>query len=82
MSDDIVRIEKLGNGYEVEVCSPKISKANNQPKTMYQSPWIGYAFATKEEVVAFLLKVLDKLSPEVEDDEFGSAFDEAVSTKE
>jgi hypothetical protein len=82
MSDDIVRIEKLGNGYEVEVCSPKIRKANDHPKSVYQSPWIGYAFTTKEEVVAFLTKVLDKLAPEVEDDEFGSAFDEAVSTEE
>jgi hypothetical protein len=82
MSDDIVRIEKLGNGYEVEVCSPKISKANDRPKAAYQSPWKGYAFTTKEEVIAFLTKVLDKLSPEVEDDEFGSAFDEAVSTEE
>jgi hypothetical protein len=82
MSDDIVRIEKLENGYEVEVCSPKISKANAGAKAVYQSPWKGYAFTTPEEVVAFLSKVLDKLSPEVEDDEFGSSFDEAVSTEE
>jgi hypothetical protein len=84
MSDDIVRIEKLENGYEVEVCSPKISKANAsaKPTVVYQSPWKGYAFTTKEEVITFLTKVLDKLSPEVEDDEFGSSFDEAVSTEE
>lgn len=79
MSEDIVRIEKLENGYEVEVCDP-----SNKPAKagVYQDPWKAYAFATKEEVVKFLTKVLDKLAPEDESAEFDGAFNEAVSEKE
>lgn len=82
MNDSIVRIEKLQNGYEVEVCSPKIQKANANPKSHYESPWKGYAFTTKEEVITFLTKVLDTLAPESKDDEFGNSFNEAVSAEE
>ncbi len=78
--EDVLRIEKLENGYEVEVCDPKIMENNRKPKTEYKSPWKGYAFTTKEEVVAFISEHLDSLQPPPDaDTEFGQAFDEASS---
>ncbi len=82
MEGDIVRIEKLENGYEVNVCDPAVREKNKSPKTPYADPWKAYAFSTKEEVVKFLTKVLDKLAPEDESAEFADSFNQAVSEKE
>lgn len=80
MSDgQIVRIEKLSNGYEVEVCDPGLQAANKNPKTPYVDPWKSYAYSTKEEVVAFLTKVLDTLSPDDDEDEMGTSFQRAIT---
>lgn len=82
MHGDIVRIEKLENGYEVEVCDPSAQEKNSLSKSLYVDPWKGYAFSTKEEVIKFLTKVLDKLAPKDESAEFADSFSEAVSKKE
>ena len=80
--DCCVRIEKLTNGFEVEIKDPEIIKANNKRDsakgyTPYKEPWRSYAFKTSKEVVDFLTKNLDKAGA---GDEFSSAFDEAAKT--
>lgn len=80
--DSVLRIEKLENGYEVEICDPKVMAANDKPKTVYQSPWKGYAFTTAEEVKEFVGKHLDSLKPPPDADaEYSAAFDQATSEK-
>lgn len=78
--DSVLRIEKLENGYEVEICDPKIMKNNDKPKSVYESPWKGYAFTTAEEVKNFVGEHLDSLKPPPDADaEYGSAFAQAAS---
>lgn len=81
MSEYILRIEKLENGYEVEVFDPKIEAANNKPAKKgapynYQSPWKGYAFSTGKEVVEFVGKHLASL-PKSDHQMFNEAAAEA-----
>ena len=75
MSDCVLRVEKLSNGYEVEILDPDISAANRKPKsnTPYKEPWRCYAFTTEMEVIAFITKALPKLKPESDEEE--SMFD-------
>lgn len=80
MSDCILRVEKLTNGYEVEISDPKIVAENAKPKSNWQDPWKGYAFKTAEEVSTFVGAILDKLNPPSSDDEFAAAF--TAATKE
>lgn len=79
MDDCILRIEKLDNGFEVEIRDQKAVKRNsasiNKP-TPYVNPWRSYAFKNTKEVVAFIEKNLDKAVP---DDTFSSSFDEAAA---
>jgi len=76
MSEDVLRIEKLENGYEVEVCDPDIVENNAKPKSQWKSPWKAYAFSTDKEVIAFVTKQLAAL-PKSDQDEFNSAASEA-----
>jgi len=80
--EDVLRVEKLENGYEVEICDPKIMAANQKPKSSYESPWKGYAFTTAAEVVAFISEHLDSLKPPPDaDTEYTEGFKQA-STEE
>ena len=81
MSDDtILRIEKLENGYEVEICDPKIMESNRKPKSNWQDPWKGYAFVTADEVKDFVGKQLDSLKPPPDaDEEYSDAFKQATA---
>lgn len=79
MSDCIARIDRLTNGFTVEVWDEKIAAENRKPKTDYKDPWKEYAFSSKEEVIAFLTAHLDSLKappgPEVE---YADSFSEAT----
>ena len=78
MDNIVMRIEKLENGYEVEVCDEKIMEENRKPKSMYQDPYKGYAFATAAEVTKFVGEHLDSLKPPPESgEEFSNAFKSA-----
>lgn len=78
--DTVLRIEKLENGYEVEICDPKIQAANDKPKSNWQDPWKGYAFTTAEEVKNFVGEHLDSLKPPPDADaEYASAFKKATT---
>jgi hypothetical protein len=80
MGDYCCRIEKMRNGYEVELRDPAIVKANSAPSkkgeyTPYRDPCVSYVFGSVDEVLKFLKKNLEKALP---DDEYDSAFDEAA----
>jgi len=78
--DTVLRIEKLENGYEVEICDPKVQAANSKPKTTWQDPWKGYAFTTAGEVVTFITQHLESLKPPPDaDTEYGDAFKQATA---
>lgn len=70
-------IERLANGYEVEVTDPAIVKANRNSdmKTPWRDPKVCYAFKTVQEVMKFLEKNLDKALPL---DDYSSSFNAAV----
>lgn len=73
MSDCVLRVEKLTNGYEVEVYDPDIAAANQKPKSNWKDPWKGYAFSTIAEVIAFITKALPMLKGSGDEEE--SMFD-------
>lgn len=80
MGDTVLRIEKLTNGYEVEICDPKIVEKNRKPKSTYEDPWKGYAFTTAEEVKTFVGLHLDSLKPPPgPEEEYADAFNAASS---
>lgn len=82
MDSYVCRIERLNNGYEVELTDPAIVAANKKrdnskgPYTPWRDPKVGYVFKTVKEVTDFLSKNLDKALPL---DEYGSSFDDAVA---
>lgn len=76
--DDVIRIEALENGFEVECLDPKIAEANNK-KGQYQDPYKGYAFSTAEEVMKFVGEKLKGMKPKSKDGGYAAAFKEATS---
>lgn len=76
MSDTVIRVVKLENGFEVEIKDAKIEAKNQKSKTGYEPPWKAYAFTTAAEVIKFVEKHLDTL-PKSDQDEFDSAAKEA-----
>jgi hypothetical protein len=54
--DCILKIEKLENGYEVEIADPESDGG-------YDTEWKGYAFHTAAEVSNFIAEHLDSLTP-------------------
>lgn len=81
MGEYVLKIEKLENGYEVEVKDQKQEELNNKPTKKggpveYKSPWKAYAFSTDKEVVAFIKRHLASL-PKSSHDEFNDAAAEA-----
>lgn len=81
MGKEVLRIEKLENGYEVECFDAKIDEENNKPAKKgvgynWKSPWKAYAFSTSAEVVSFIQKHLTNL-PKSEHEQFNDAAVEA-----
>lgn len=77
MADCILRIEKLTNGYTVEIPDPTAQKNNKDPKKPYMDPWKEYGFATPEEVTTFVQGHLATLEPV--DDDYATSFARATS---
>lgn len=80
MGDSCCRIEKLQNGYEVEIYDAAIAKANDTKNAKgayppYKSPWVSYVFTDVVEVLKFLKTALPKATK----DEFSSSFDEMAT---
>lgn len=79
MSDTILRIDKLENGYKIEVCDEAIMAANAKPKSSYKDPWKAYAFESAAGVVKFVQLHLDKLKPPPgAEEEYSQAFNRAA----
>lgn len=70
-----LRIERNGNGFEVNLCDPAIEAENRKKDSSYRDPYVEYNFDTWDQVKAFLDKVVEKALPA---DEFSSAFDAAA----
>lgn len=83
MSDCVLRIEKLENGYTVEIKDEAVDKANEKagPKTPWKDPWKEYAFSTSGEVLNFVKKHLASL-PKSPQDEFNDEAAEAFSKED
>jgi len=80
MSDTIVRIRKIDNGFVVCACDPKIQADNRNPKKPYRNPECEYAFDTFEKVLKWLKANVDNLVPEPDDDaEYANSFDQATA---
>ncbi len=81
--DNILRIEKMENGYAVSVCDPKLMAKNEKAKSGYTDPWKTYAFTTAEEVKDFVGEHLDSLKPPPDaDTEYSTAFSRHAAEKE
>jgi hypothetical protein len=80
-----IRIERLENGFTVEMDDPAIVKANNKrdnskgPYIPYRDPSRKFTFQDKKAVMAFITKNIDKIIPEPKDD-FTSSFN--IASKE
>jgi hypothetical protein len=81
LSDCSIRIERLQNGFNVRITDPDIVEANDKRDSKgsgccpWKDPQVSYAFSTKEEVIEFITKNLDKALPV---DEYSSTFDKAA----
>lgn len=77
MGEYVLKIEKLENGYEVEVRdAEQAAKNDKKGNHVYMDPWKAYAFPTDKEVVAFIKRHLASL-PKSSHDEFNDAAEEA-----
>lgn len=81
MSECVVKIERLANGYEVEMTDPKIVKENSKidRKGPWRDPKVAYAFKSVEEVLNFLKTNLDTAMPM---DDYETSFDAAAANEE
>lgn len=80
MSDTVLSIDKLENGYTVRVCDEEIMKKNHDPKNkVWQDPWKEYAFSTAAEVTSFVTSKLESLKPPPDAaTQYAGAFDKAA----
>lgn len=80
MPDCVARIDKLINGYTVEIYDEKVAEENRKPKSDWKDPWKEYAFSTADEVKDFIGKHLDALKPApAADVEYADAFKAATA---
>ena len=73
-----IRIERVQNGYVMEITDPDIVKANKGKESYgkgWRDPDVKYTFEESDDLVEFLRKNIDKALPM---DEYDSSFDAAV----
>lgn len=79
MSQDIVRISMLENGWEVECYHKPKPRKPNEPYS-YESDWKCYGFDSADKVMKFLKDQLPTLSRRMSgDEEYASGFKEATA---
>lgn len=79
--DAVMRIEKLENGFEVEVYEPAPApKGKGTPPMGMPEPWKGYAFTSADDAIAFITEKLPTLK--TRRDEFSDGFAEATTEEE
>lgn len=79
MGEQVCRIERLTNGFTVEIPDAEIQKSNANSKNPWKDPYKKYAFASTKEVAAFITKHLDGLK--APKDDMATNFDRAVKEK-
>ena len=77
--DEIVKVCKLENGFEVEIYdpSPKKDKKDVMP---YQSGWRSFAFQSEKDVLKFLGEKLGGLKGRNHDEEYAAAFEAGIAS--
>jgi hypothetical protein len=81
--DCVLKIEKMENGFQVNVIDEDIVANNQKPKSSYKSPWKSYGFNDVAAVVEFITKKLSTLKkPPKADAEYAGAFAEATTGDE
>lgn len=84
MAEYKIEIERVANGYEVEICDPKIIAQNEKSMaekytSAYKDPKVCYVFKTDKEVLDFLSKNIGTALPM---GEYDAGFDAAVKEEE
>lgn len=84
MSEYKIEIERVANGYEVEICDPKIMAQNEKSmaekySSSYKDPKVCYVFKTEKEVLDFLSKNMSKALPV---DAYDAGFDAAMKEED
>lgn len=79
----VLRIEKLENGWEVEILDPAVQDKNRAPSkpgkfVPYEDPWKSFAFEDFDRMMKFIKEKLPLLHPESDEDVYDSAFSEAT----
>lgn len=73
-----IRIERVQNGYVMEITDPEIVKQNRDKESYgkgWRDPDVKYTFDEASELLEFLTKNIDKALPM---DEYDASFDAAV----
>lgn len=87
MYNEIVRVEKIENGYQVSCYEPapmkkKGSKNGDMPDVPYVEPWKTYYAADIPAVCALVEEKLPTIKRGNEAEEYGTAFNEAGESDE
>jgi hypothetical protein len=78
MSDCILKVERLENGFEVEVYDDDTAEKNRKSSGIYTDPYKSYAFNNMEDAVEFIGKTLKMKKSKGSDDEYSESFAKAV----
>ena len=78
--NEIVKICRLVNGYEVEIYDPpkEQPKAKKDMHMSYSPPWKAFAFSTEQEVLKFLKERMGGLRRKSADEEYEESFKAAT----
>jgi hypothetical protein len=79
MGEGCFRVERAVNGFVIKCDDPKIKEENAKSKGGYRDPTKTWTFEDKDKLLAFIGKNIDKMLPE---DDYDSAFDKALSSKD
>lgn len=77
--DQIVRICKLQNGFEVEIFDPK-PKKDKKDYVPYDAGWRSFAFTSEKDVLKFLGEKLGSLKARNHDEEYTAAFEAGLAS--
>lgn len=74
MHNELLRVARLENGFEVEIYSKPTSSEDKDESISYEEPWKKYAFKDMDETMAFIVKSLPTSTKKSDQDEFQETF--------